>query len=755
MKRAALLMTIVLLASAAFAQAPKAKQGATKADDTKPANQGVAKPATPTAPGSTASGQAAPRAGVAAKWSQVKIPPLPAFKPQEPKRIALSNGMVIFLQEDHELPMIDGSITIRGGGLEVPKEKTGMMGILGSVWRLGGTEKMTGDQMDDYLESRAARVSTGGSMESTSLSWSCLKEDFNDVFNLAVDLLQHPAFREDKLTLAKTQVRSAISRRNDDTDSIVGREMDKIAYGPDSPYGRTAEYDTIAAITRDDLVAFHKAHIYPNNMLVGVSGDFDSAQMEAALRKAFESWPKGPADNPPKVEFKDPKPGVYFAEKSDVNQSEIRLFHLGIQKNNPDLFAIDVMDEIFFSGGFSSRMMNDIRTKRGLAYAAYGAMTSPFSHPGTFYLSVGTKSQSTVDAIQAVQQLVRNMDKEPATEADLRRAKDSILNAFIFRVDSKDKILSERMTYEYYNFPPDWLERYRAGIEKVTLADVARVAKQYVHPDKLATLVVGNSSEFGKGLSTLGQVTTLDITIPPPGSLNKSAGGAAAPTAPANSAEAKALLAKVIEALGGAAKLQSVKAIHRIAAENRVTPMGEIPITTDATIVLPDQLRQVMQTPQGDVMMVATPSAAFMAGPMGTQDLPASAKQQIGQELKKNMIYVAQHANDGSVSVALGQAQKIGDVNAQALDITSGGAKITWFVDPSSGRILRTQSQQETQQGPAEVVTDLSDWKPVDGVMFAFTTKSTQNGQPSSSGTIKEIQVNPTVDPKQFEKPKQ
>lgn len=751
MKRAALLLALIAISIGTFAQAPAAKQAAAQKSAATPANQGVAKPPTPTAPGSTESGKAAaPRAGVAANWKQVKIPPLPSFKPQEPKRIQLSNGMVIFLQEDHELPLIDGSITIRGGGTEVPADKTGMMGIYGNVWRLGGTEKLTGDQMDDFLESRAARVSTGGGMESTSLSWSCLKDDFNDVFNLAVDLLRHPAFREDKLSLAKTQARSAISRRNDDIGSIVGREMDKIAYGPDNPYGRNAEYDTIAAITRDDLVNFHKQHVYPNNMIVGVTGDFDSAQMEAALRKAFEAWPKGPADDPPKIAFPGPKPGIYFAEKSDVNQSEIRLFHLGIQKNNPDLFAIDVMDEIFFSGGFSSRMMNDIRTKRGLAYSAGGVMTSPYSHPGIFYLVAGTKSPSTVEAIQAIEDLVRNMDKEPATEAELRRAKDSILNAFIFRVDSKDKILSERMTYEYYGFPADWLERYRAGIEKVTLQDVARVAKQYIHPDRLATLVVGNSTEFGKPLTTLGQVKTLDISIAPPGSLNKNAGTLASP---ANTAEARALLAKAIDALGGAAKLQQVKSIHRVAAETRVTPMGEMPVTIDATLVLPDQARQVMQTPQGDVTIVTTPAAAFMSTPMGSQDMPASFKQQLAQELKKNMIYVAQHAND--VSVALGQPQKIGDVNAQALDIASGGAKVTWFVDPDTGRILRTQSQQDTQQGPAEVVTDLSDWKPVDGVMFPFSSKSTQNGQPASSSTVKEIQVNPTVDPKLFEKPAQ
>jgi zinc protease len=745
MKRAASLLAIVLFSLASLAQAPAPR-----------ASQDANKPQKPTAPGSTESGKpAAPRAGVAANWKQIKIPPLPAFKPQEPKRIALSNGMVIFLQEDHELPLIDGSITIRGGGLEVPADKTGMIGIYGNVWRLGGTEKLTGDQMDDYLESRAARVSAGGGMESTSLSWSCLKDDFNDVFNLAVDLLQHPAFREDKLTLAKTQARSGIARRNDDIDSIVGREMTKIAYGPDNPYGRIAEYDTIAAITRDDLVNFHKQHISPNNMIVGVSGDFDSAQMEAALRKAFESWPKGQPDSPPKVEFRDPKPGVYFAEKSDVNQSEIRMFHLGIQKNNPDLFAIDVMDEIFFSGGFSSRMMNEIRTKRGLAYSAGGAMSSPFNHPGIFYLSVGTKSQSTVEASQATEQMVRNMDKEPPTDAELRRAKDSILNAFIFRVDSKDKILSERMTYEYYGFPADWLERYRAGIEKVTLADVTRVAKQYIHPDKLAKLIVGNAQEFDKQLSTLGPVTTLDISIPPPGGLNKNAGGAApaGPAGPANTPEAKALLAKVVNALGGKAKLQEVKSIKRTVDSIQKTPQGDMNLAVEQTVVYPDKLYQQIQTPMGPMTQVIAPGGSYMAMGGQSRDLPSSQAQEGAKRIHHDFVYVAQHADDPQLQVSLAGTQKVGNVDAQVLEIKDADGPMKWYIDPSNGLPVRMEAQVASQEGPAQSVTDYSNWKAVNGVMFPFAQNQTLNGEPSGSAQVKSVEVNPTVDPKLFEKP--
>ena len=694
-------------------------------------------------------------AAVPGKWTQVPIPPLPEFKPQEPKRIQLTNGMVIFLQEDHELPIVGGSFTIRGGGTEVPGDKTGMMTIYGQAWRLGGTSKLTGDQMDDYLEARAARVSTSGGLTSTSLSFESLKQDFDDVFKLAVELLKDPAFREDKIALAKTQANGGISRRNDTLGGIVGRETNRIAYGADNPYGRVSEYDTIAAITRSDLADFHKRHLHPNNIILGVYGDFNAQTMEATLRQAFESWPKGPDYQAPKIQFRDPKPGIYFAEKSDVNQAEIRMAHLAIQHDNPDLFAVDVMDEIFFSGGFSARFTNAIRTKRGLAYEAGGNISSPFDHPGLFILVTGTKSGTAVEAVKAMVEEVETMFKEPATADDLKRAKDSILNSFVFRFDSKDKVLSERATYEFYGYPADFLERYRAGVEKVTLADVARVAEKYIHPKQLAIVVVGNDKEFAQPLSSVGPVTTLDITIPPPGG-KKAASGAssAAPKGGENIAEGRALLAKVVDAMGGAAKLQSVKALKQTGTVIQKTPQGDIPIEIESVMVLPNQMHLTAQTPQGELVRVVTPSFAYMSmGAMGTRELPSSMRDEALKDLRRSTIFISQHASDPTLKVSLGGTEKVGDVDAQVLDVNADGAQTRWFVDPKTGHIIRSRYQGVTPNGPAEVQSDFSDFKAVDGITFPFSTKQFQNGEESANIQLKDVTVNPTVDPKMFDKP--
>jgi zinc protease len=456
-----------------------------------------------------------PAAPQASDWHQIKIAPLPAFHPQEPRRLKLPNGMVIFLQEDHELPLIDGTIRIRGGSRSEPANKVGMLDIYGEVWRTGGTKAQTGDQLDDYLEIRAAKVESGNNADSTTLGWSCLKGDFDDVFKVVVDLLHEPEFREEKVDLAQKEMFDAISRRNDDVGQIAARESAKLAYGSTNPYAREAEYKTVAAVTRQDLVDWYRRHTHPNNMILGVVGDFDSAAMEAKLRQAFGSWQAGPAAEKDETKFQPAKPGYYLIPKEDVNQSSIRMVTLGIERNSPDYYAAQVFNEAF-GGGFSSRLFQSIRTRQGLAYGVGGGIGSAFDHPGILRLSMGTKSQSTVESIQALYNEVDKLAKQPITDEEIQRAKDSILNSFVFNFDSPEKVLHERMAYEFYGYPADFLEQYRAGVEKVSKMDVARVAAKYLHRDQLAVLVVGNTSEFDKPLASLGPVTKVDIAIPPP-----------------------------------------------------------------------------------------------------------------------------------------------------------------------------------------------------------------------------------------------
>jgi len=213
------------------------------------------------------------------------------------------------------------------------------------------------------------------------------------------------------------------------------------------------------------------------------------------------------------VDFTDPPPGIYFANKSDVDQSNVYMVGLGTEERNPDFYALSVMNEIF-SGGFGSRVVQNVRTKLGLAYDVGGNFGAAYDHPGLFAVGLGTKSSSTVAATKATLDEVRRLRTDPPTDAELRKAKDDLLNSFIFKYDTPEKVLSEQVILAVYDYPADFLERYRAGIEKVTAADVTRVALKYVQPEKLATVIVGNTSEIKPPLTDLGKTTELDITIP-------------------------------------------------------------------------------------------------------------------------------------------------------------------------------------------------------------------------------------------------
>ena len=450
-------------------------------------------------------------------WEKIPIPPLHAFKPQQPKRIELKNGIILFLQEDHELPFVYGSVLIPGGSRDEDPAKTGLVDLYGQTWRTSGTAKMDGDAMDDLLEAKAAHIETDGGSESTSLSWDSLKADSDQVFSLALDLLLHPKFDQQKLRLAQQQEATGIVRRNDDENAIATRESTKLVYGPDSPYTRQPELATIGKVTVADLQAWHD-HTIGNKLIVGVTGDFDPAAMEAKLRAAFEGLPQARPLPPRHDSFQEPKEALYFINKEDVDQSNVQIVGLGTDRHNPDAPALAVMNDVL-GGGFASRLFQKIRTEKGLAYAVGGGYRLSYDHPGTFRVELMTKSESTVDATKLALEEIEGLKDRPFTDEELRRAKDDILNQFLFLYDTKEKVLGERERLEFYGYPADYLETYEAGIRKVTLADLTAAAKKYVHSHQLAVLVVGNGPEIKPPLDglNLGPAHPIDITIPQPG----------------------------------------------------------------------------------------------------------------------------------------------------------------------------------------------------------------------------------------------
>lgn len=438
------------------------------------------------------------------------FPPV-EFHPPKAERVALENGMVLYLLEDHELPLIYIGGMIRTGRVYDPADKIGLAGLTGAVMRSGGTPSVSGDALDDELEFMAASMGSGIGSSSGFASLDVLKKDFDRGLALFADMLMHPAFPQDKLDLAKQQVLEGIRRRNDNPAGIAGRQFAKLVYGPDHPLARESSVETIGRITRDDLVSFHAAAYHPNAVILAVSGDFEKKEMIEKIRRAFDGWPSGETDLPSLPPIRDAfQPSVNLIEK-DISQTHLRIGHLGIRQDDPDYFAVSLLDDILGSGGFRSRLFKDVRTERGLAYSIGSVFTGGMLERGMFMAYAQTKAESTHQAIEAIEQEIDRIRKEPVTEEELRLAKDSFLNSFVFSFSNSAQIAGRQAALDYYGFPPDYLERFRDAIVAVTREDIQTVARKHLKPGALIILAVGRSDRFDQPLSTFGKVNVVPL----------------------------------------------------------------------------------------------------------------------------------------------------------------------------------------------------------------------------------------------------
>ncbi len=449
-------------------------------------------------------------------WAQFDYPAINNFDMPDIEMFELENGIRFYLVEDSELPLISLNVLVRTGGALVPDDKVGLNSLVGTVMRSGGSQSWPGDRLNEFLEDRAAVMETSIGFTSGNASMNVLSDDFEELLPVFVDLLQNPAFPENRINLALTQERTAIARRNDDQGSVAGREFQRVIYGEDSRYARRVEYASLDNISRQDMVDFHAMSFVGANMKIGIVGDFAIDDIRPLLEQAFGDIPRGEAlELPfPPVEYEFLS-SVNFVDKPDVNQSYILLGHIGGMRDNPDYAAIQVMNRVL-SGGFSSRLMQVVRSELGLAYAVFGSYGSGQYFPGTFTAGVMTASETTAEAIEAIIREIERLKREPITETELEQTRDQFLNSLVFQYTSRGAVLRERMSNDYAGLPPDTFERLVEEIREVGIQDVQEVAQRYLRPDALQILVVGNADEIGDQLERFGTINTIDISIPGP-----------------------------------------------------------------------------------------------------------------------------------------------------------------------------------------------------------------------------------------------
>ncbi len=450
-------------------------------------------------------------------YDELQFPTLREVQIPEFERYELPNGLVVYLMEDHELPLVSGSATFRTGSRFEPADLVGLANITGEAMRQGGTTRLDAETLNQELEQRAAAIETGIDLAAGSASFSALVEDTEAVLELFADVIQRPAFAQERIDLLKRQYSGGIARRNDNPDEITSREFRKLVYGADSPYARTIEYATLEAIDRDAIEQFYRASIRPEQTILGIVGDFDSATMKRLIEQYFGSWQGSgtPLAVSPLPAVEQTKAGLFMVDQPQLTQSSIQIGHLGGQLNYPDHAALSVMNEVL--NGFGGRLFNEVRSRQGLAYSVYAFWAPRHDYPGLFIGGGETQSAATVPFIRSVEAELARIRTEPVTDEELAQAKDSVLNSFVFNFQSPDQTLARLIRNEYYDYPADFIFQFQEQVQTTTAADVLAAAQARLNPDQLVILVVGNQSAIQPPLASLAPnstVTSIDVTIP-------------------------------------------------------------------------------------------------------------------------------------------------------------------------------------------------------------------------------------------------
>jgi zinc protease len=672
-------------------------------------------------------------------YKDLVYPPLRELTVPEVERIELPNGLALYLLEDHSLPKVEGRVLIRTGSRLEPVEKIGLASILGQVLRTGGSKSRPGEEVDRLLENAGASIETDIGEGSGTASFFTLSEHLPLVLEILADLLRDPALPEDKIDLARIQERTGIARRNDDVSAIAGREFQKLLYGGESPYARTTEYATIDAITRDDLVSFHQQYFLPNRTLLGLWGDFDSAEVRALVERFFDSWEQGPAAADAIPQAAPSKGGVSFIEKDDVNQTSLRIGQLGGRIDDPDYFALSVMAEIL-GGGFSSRLFQTVRSQRGLAYSVGASWSASYDHPGTFFVSSSTKSESTVESIRAIVEEIDRITREKVSADELGLAKDGILNSFVFNFDRKGEIVFRLMLYDYQGYPGDFLKRYQESVSRVTAEDVLRVAREHLRPDDLVILAVGREDDFDAPLTTLGKVETIDISIPPPPAV---AEPEASPETLAKGAE---VLRKFVAAAGA-------KTIDRFLLEGESTvqtPQGPLPARVQVQFVAPDRYRESAVLPFGEIVTVLDGDAGWVSTPRGVSDLDSDRKRRTREGIFRHYLGLLWAASDGRLQ-------------AQWLRTSAGSSEVLLRVeelsmrglfDDASGRMKELSLPGTSFDGaPVQETRRFSAFESEGGLTFPKQVQILHDGSPAAETRFATQAIDRAPEPGLFVRP--
>ncbi len=413
-------------------------------------------------------------------------------------RRMLSDGTVVYVAESHEFPLIKLSVTFKGGDSLDPKNAPGLASVMARMVREGGAGDMNPGKFDETLDFLATEVSVSAGNTFTTARMNSLSDNFDESLKLFVTMLRKPAFDKQRLGVAKARLLESLKQRNDNASSILAREWKAMLYGRAHFEASQPTASSVEAINREQLQTIHDKIFHPGNMIVAVSGDFAIEEMLEKLTNAFSGWERGAVAANPKTPEAVLVPGLYHVQK-DIPQGKVVLGKRGIVRDDPDAIPLMLLNEILGAGGFTSRLMQKVRSNEGLAYSVRSILSQRVDYPGAFQATFESKNPTVALAAKIVFGEIALIRDQYVSDAEIEVAKQGLIETFPRQFESKPATLQVFVNDEWTNRPKDYWRTFREKVSSVTKEDLLTVAIKHLNPAQMAILVVGDWAAIAPG----------------------------------------------------------------------------------------------------------------------------------------------------------------------------------------------------------------------------------------------------------------
>jgi zinc protease len=718
---------------------------------------------------------------VTALPARAQVPDWPSERPPRPLAArdvkfppyamrTLANGLQVIAVSHHEQPAVSLRLLIRAGGARDPRDKPGVAALAAAVMDQG-TASRSAEQIATTIDSIGGVMGSGSGTDLSFIQAVVMKDSFNLALDLVSDIARTPAFAPEEIERQRQQMLSGLKVSYEDAEYLAGVVFDRLVYGF-HPYGRpdSGTPQSIASITREDLVAFHKTWFGPNNAILAIVGDVSSEEAFAGAERAFGRWPKSDSNAPAATELPPPTRRLVVIDRPGAVQTEIRVGHTGLPRKHPDYVALDLAIKILGGEG-GNRLHRVLRSERGLTYGA-SADTNGLKDGGDIVAETDTRSETTGEALRLVVDEMWRLQRQRVSQRELADAQAYLTGSFPLTIETPSAIALQILNAVFYGLDLEELQTFRERVNAITVDDIQRVAKTYLHPDRLSIVLVGDANVFAKQLAGVGfdqyeriAVSDLDLTSADLRRHGRGTPGGIQPiayrqttTSPSKgryrvgetAEDAKALIEKAIAAKGSLATLRGIRTIRAVSTVTVADQAGRVDIPTTTSVRYPGGFRVDADLPAGKVVQAFNAGQYWVQDERGVREAPPQVAMQIRSIVQRDIIPLLLSLSDGRVGATRLPDEVDGARKLPVLFVEGGGMRpVSLVFDPDTLVLLKQRYDLEN----ATVEERYSDYRLVDGLQVPFKAEVQRNGVPLVERVVRTIEFNVPLDAALFTKP--